>query len=166
LTDDSLKKLSPFQISQKALETIGFAKVAMSASHAKKLHYLRPDDEIILNREHLLHRAKEAALEMVEDYQPPILREDIKLAGKGGRTAMKVTLKGYKVQGKISAHDEFIAKKLAYVVTGGDKGGPTKPVDEQYLLDIEREVFLSLCGEEKTHDRIRYMLKKGKPLRN
>ena len=166
LTDDSLKKLSPFQISQKALETIGFAKVAMSASHAKKLHYLRPDDEIILNREHLLHRAKEAALEMVEGYQPPIHREDIKLAGRGGRTAMKVTLKGYKVQGKISAHDEFIAKKLAYVVTGGDKGGPTKPVDEQYLLDIEREVFLSLCGEEKTHDRIRYMLKKGKPLRN
>ncbi len=166
LTDDSPKKLSPFQISQKALETIGFAKVAMSAAHAKKLHYLRPDDEIVLNREHLLHRAKEAALEMVDSYQAPDYREDIKLAGKGGRTAMKVTLKGFKMQGKISAHDEFIAKKLAYVVTGGDKGGPTKPVDEQYLLDIEREIFLSLCGEKKTHDRIRHMLKKGKPLRN
>ncbi|MFQ6607193.1 MAG: 3-hydroxyacyl-CoA dehydrogenase/enoyl-CoA hydratase family protein [Fidelibacterota bacterium] len=166
LTDDGPKKLSPFQISQQALETIGFAKVATSATHAKKLHYLRPDDEIVLNREHLLHRAKQVALEMIDNYQPPSYRDDIKLAGKGGRTAMKVTLKGFKLQGKISAHDEFIARKLAYVVTGGDKGGPTKPVDEQYLLDIEREVFLSLCGEEKTHDRIRYMLKKGKPLRN
>ena len=166
LTDDSPKKLSPFQISQKALEIIGFAKVAMSAAHAKKLHYLRPDDEIVLNREHLLYRAKKAALKMIDGYEAPVNRDDIKLAGKGGRTAMKVSLKGFRIQGKISAHDELVAKKLAYVLTGGDKGGPTKPVDEQYLLEIEREVFLSLCGEEKTHDRIRYILKKGKPLRN
>jgi 3-hydroxyacyl-CoA dehydrogenase len=138
----------------------------MSAAHAKKLHYLRPDDEIVLNREHLLYRAKKAALKMIDGYEAPVNRDDIKLAGKGGRTAMKVSLKGFRIQGKISAHDELVAKKLAYVLTGGDKGGPTKPVDEQYLLGIEREVFLSLCGEEKTHDRIRYILKKGKPLRN
>ena len=68
--------------------------------------------------------------------------------------------------GKISEHDALIAEKLGYVLTGGSKGGPLSPVSEQYLLDIEREVFVSLCGEQKTLDRIDYMLKKGKPLRN
>ena len=66
----------------------------------------------------------------------------------------------------LSSHDEFIAKKLAYVLTGGDKGGLTKSVEEQYLLDIEREAFVSLTGEKLSQDRIRFMLKKGKPLRN
>ena len=160
------KKIPPFQISQKALEVIGFAKVSFSAHHAKKLNYLKPDDEIILNRDHLIQRAKEVVLELADGYEPPEYRDNILLAGKGGRIAMTVALKGYRVQGKISSHDEYIAKKLAFVLTGGDKGGHAKPVDEQYLLDIEREAFLSLCGEEKTHDRIRYMLKKGKPLRN
>ena len=72
----------------------------------------------------------------------------------------------FKAQGKISAHDELIAKKLAYVLTGGNKGGLTKSVDEQYLLDIEREAFVSLAGEKLSQDRIRFMLNKGKPLRN
>ncbi len=79
---------------------------------------------------------------------------------------MAMAIKGFKVQGKISNHDEFIAKKLAYVLTGGDKAGLTKTVDEQYLLDIEREAFVSLAGEKLTQERIGYMLKKGKPLRN
>ncbi|MEE2876882.1 MAG: 3-hydroxyacyl-CoA dehydrogenase/enoyl-CoA hydratase family protein [Candidatus Neomarinimicrobiota bacterium] len=160
------KRISPFQIGQKALETIGFAKVSTSASHALKLGYLRPEDEIVMNRDHLIYFAKQAALEMIEGYEPPKYRDDISLAGKGGRTAMTVALKGYLVQGKISAHDETIAKKLAFVITGGDKSGSNKPVDEQFLLDIEREAFLALCGEEKTQDRIRHFLKKGKPLRN
>jgi len=77
-----------------------------------------------------------------------------------------MALKGFKTQGKISDHDEKIGKKLSYVLTGGDKAGLTKEVDEQYLLDIEREVFVSLAGESLTQDRIRHMLKKGKPLRN
>ena len=67
---------------------------------------------------------------------------------------------------KISEHDALIAKKLGYVLTGGDKGGPFSPVDEQYLLDIEREAFVSLSGEPKSIERIEYMLTKGKPLRN
>jgi 3-hydroxyacyl-CoA dehydrogenase len=79
---------------------------------------------------------------------------------------MAMAIKGFKAQGKISDHDEFIAKKLAYVLTGGDKAGLTKSVDEQYLLDIEREAFVSLAGEQLSQDRIRFMLKKGKPLRN
>ncbi|MFQ6673882.1 MAG: 3-hydroxyacyl-CoA dehydrogenase, partial [Fidelibacterota bacterium] len=83
-----------------------------------------------------------------------------------GRAAMNVALKGYRMRGKISAHDELITKKLAYVLTGGDKAGSSRPVDEQYLLDIEREAFVSLASEPRSQDRMRYMLKKGKPLRN
>ena len=79
---------------------------------------------------------------------------------------MAAALKGFKVQGKISDYDEFIANKLAYVLTGGDKAGLTKAIDEQYLLDIEREAFVSLAGEKLSQDPIRYMLKTGKPLRN
>jgi len=77
-----------------------------------------------------------------------------------------MALKGFKLQGKISDHDLKIGEKLAYVLTGGDKAGLTKTVDEQYLLDIEREAFLSLAAEKLTQDRMNFMLKKGKPLRN
>ena len=79
---------------------------------------------------------------------------------------MNMALKGFKLQGKISDHDLKIGEKLAYVLTGGDKAGLTKTVDEQYLLDIEREAFLSLAAEKLTQDRMNFMLKKGKPLRN
>jgi len=79
---------------------------------------------------------------------------------------MTIALKGFKMQGKISDHDMKIGKKLAYVLTGGDRAGLTNSVDEQYILDIEREAFVSLAGEKLTQDRINYMLKKGKPLRN
>lgn len=160
------KRVAPFQIAQKALEIIGFAKVSRSAVEAKKLAYLKQDDEIVMNSDHLITRAKEVTLQLAEDYEPPQYRDDILLPGKGGRTAIAVTLKGFRLQGKISAHDELIGRKLAYVVTGGDQARLSKPVDEQYLLDIEREVFVSLAGEPKSQDRMRYMLKKGKPLRN
>ena len=79
---------------------------------------------------------------------------------------MAMALKGFKMQGKISEHDMKIGEKLAYVLTGGDKAGLTKSVDEQYILDIEREAFISLSSEKLTQDRIKFMLKKGKPLRN
>jgi len=160
------KRVAPFQIAQKALEVIGFAKVATSALEAKQLGYLKQDDDIVMNSDQLIKRAKEATLELVESYQPPEYRDDIILPGKGGRTAIAVTLKSFRMRGKISAHDELITKKLAYVLTGGDRARPSKPVDEQYLLDIEREAFISLAGEPKSQDRIRHMLKKGKPLRN
>ena len=79
---------------------------------------------------------------------------------------MSMALKGFKVQGKISEHDVKIGEKLAYVLTGGKEAGLTKKVDEQYILDIEREAFVSLAGEQLTQDRIKHMLKKGRPLRN
>ena len=160
-------RINAFQVSQKAFETIGFAKVATSADEAKFLGYLLKSDTVIINNDHRILAAKQKALSMVNDsYKPPQYRDDLKLPGTGGRTAMAMALKGFKAQGKISSHDEFIAKKLAFVLTGGDKAGLTKTVDEQYLLDIEREAFVSLAGESLTQDRIRYMLKKGKPLRN
>ena len=159
-------RLNVFPLVQKAFETIGFAKVATSADEAKFLGYLLKTDTVVLNNDHRIWAAKQKAVELAENYSPPEFRDDLKLPGAGGRTAMSMALKGFKAQGKISDHDEKIGKKLSYVLTGGDKAGLTKKVDEQYLLDIEREVFVSLAGESLTQDRIRHMLKKGKPLRN
>jgi len=155
-----------FQVAQKAFEAIGFAKVSMSAKHAVSIGYLTRDDIIIVNQDHRVSRAKAEVLSLSEDYQPPELRTDLFLPGKGGRLAVKSSVKGFLKSGKISEHDALIAEKLAFVLTGGDKGGIMKPLDEQYLLDIEREAFVSLGGEPKTRARIEHMLKRGKPLRN
>jgi len=163
---NSSGRMNAFQVVQKAFETVGFAKVATSAEEAKHLGYLLKSDTIILNNDHRIWAAKQKALELIEGYKPPKYRDDLKLPGAGGRTAIATVVKGLKAQGKISAHDEVIANKLAYVLTGGEKAGLTKSVDEQYLLDIEREAFVSLAGEKLSQDRIRFMLKKGKPLRN
>ena len=159
-------RLGAFQKIQKTFETIGFAKVATSADEAKHLGLLKDNDTIILNRDHLIQAAKDKILELADGYVPPKYNDGLKLPGAGGRTALAMALKGFKVQGKISEHDSKIGEKLAYVLTGGDQAGLTKKVDEQYILDIEREAFVSLAGEKLTQDRIDHMLKKGKPLRN
>ena len=164
--DGGTGRMGAFQKIQKTFETVGFAKIATSADKAKHLGYLKKDDTIVLNRDHLIKTAKDKALELADGYDPPAYRDDLKLPGAGGRTAMAMALKGFKMQGKISEHDVKIGEKLAYVLTGGDKAGLTKSVDEQYILDIEREAFVSLAGEKLSQDRIEYMLKKGKPLRN
>jgi len=164
--DGGTGRMGAFQKIQKTFETVGFAKVATSADEAKHLGYLKKDDTVVLNRDHLIQTAKNKALELADGYEPPTYRDNLKLPGAGGRTALSMALKGFKMQGKISEHDMFIGEKLAYVMTGGDKAGLTKTVDEQYILDIEREAFISLGGEKLTQDRISYMLKKGKPLRN
>ena len=164
--DGGTGRMGAFQKIQKTFETVGFAKVATSADEAKHLGYLKKDDTVVLNRDHLIQTAKNKALELADGYEPPKYRDNLKLPGAGGRTAMSMALKGFKLQGKISEHDVLIGEKLAYVMTGGDKAGLTKTVDEQYILDIEREAFISLGGEKLTQDRISYMLKKGKPLRN
>ena len=154
-----------FPIVQQAFETIGYAKVSFSAKQAKSYGYLQKDDIIVVNRDHLLNAAKEEALSMADGYKTPEV-ESFKLPGVSGRLAIKTMVKGLVKTKKLSEHDALIAEKLSHVLTGGDKGGPFSPVDEQYLLDIEREAFVSLCGEQKTIDRIKYMLTKGKPLRN
>ena len=164
--DGGTSRMGAFQKIQKTFETVGFAKVATSADEAKHLGYLKKDDTVVLNRDYLIQTAKDKAIELADGYEPPVYRDDLKLPGAGGRTAMSMALKGFKMQGKISEHDLKIGEKLAYVMTGGDKAGLTKTVDEQYILDIEREAFVSLSGEKLTQDRISFMLKKGKPLRN
>jgi 3-hydroxyacyl-CoA dehydrogenase len=154
-----------FPIVQKAFETIGFAKVATSAKEAQAIGYLQKDDRIVINRDHILSEAKNAVIAMKDDYTVPEV-ESFKLPGKSGRLVLEGTLKGLVKAGKISEHDALIGRKLGIVLTGGEKGGPFSAVDEQYLLDIEREAFISLCGEQKSIERIEYMLKRGKPLRN
>lgn len=164
---DSVKTMMPgsFPVVQKVFETVGFGRVATSAKEAKKLSYLRDNDRFVMNRLDLLYEAKKDVLDMSENYLIPDMRE-FKLPGASGRLVVDSTIKGFVKSKKISEHDAVVGKKLAYVLTGGDKGGPFSPVDEQYLLDIEREAFISLCGEEKTIQRIQYFLKTGKPLRN
>ena len=163
----NIKTMMPgsFPIVQKVFETVGFAKVATSAKEAVKLSYLRKNDKFILNRANLLHEAKNEVIIMSENYTSPKV-EKFKLPGASGRLVVDSSIKGFVKSKKISEHDAVVARKLAHVLTGGDKGGPFSPVNEQYLLDIEREAFISLCGEKKTIDRIEYFLKKGKPLRN
>jgi 3-hydroxyacyl-CoA dehydrogenase len=161
-----VKSGGPLPKVQHAFETIAYAKVSSSAKEAQELGFLLPEDKIIMNRDHLLYEAKQMVLEMVrKGYQQPTPREDISVPGSGGRIALEVALKGLRLAGKISSHDEIIAKKLAYVLTGGNLLIPKK-VSEQYLLDLEREAFVSLCGYEKTQQRMEHMLKTGKPLRN
>ncbi len=159
-------RTGPFPIVQKAFESIGFARVSLSAKEAVKLGYLTREDRIIINSAQLIYEAKKTAIKLGESYVPPQPREDIILPGEGGRLAIESSLKDLVKAGKISEHDQLVGNKLAYVLTGGEKSSLTHPVDEQYILDLEREAFVSLCGEKLSQDRMRYMLKKGKPLRN
>ncbi len=156
----------PFPPVQKAFETIGFARVSSSAKEAVKLGYMKKSDQIVINPDHLIYEAKQAALELAESYRPPQPREDIILPGRDGFLVLKDSLNNFVKKGVISNHDRVVGEKLAWVLTGGEKADSVTPVSEQYLLDIEREAFVSLCGEKLSQDRMEYMLKTGKPLRN
>ena len=150
-----------------AWETIGMAKVATSATEAAKLRFLRPSEvTIVLNRDWLIGEAKAKALEMsAHGYRPRPQRTDIPAIGQNGLSVLKLILHQMRVAGQISEHDQKIGSKLAYVLCGGDLTS-LHFVSEQYIMDLEREAFLSLCGEPKTIERIKHTLKTGKPLRN
>ncbi len=165
---DKMKPLNPgpFPPVQQAFETIAYAKVSGSAQEAKKIGYLRDADVIVINPDHLIYQAKQKALELAANYQPPEPRKDIYLPGEGGYLVLEAAIEEMVKQRKISEYDAFIGKKLAYVLTGGDVATPVTPVDEQTLLDLERQVFVELCQQPKTQGRIAHMLKTGKPLRN
>ncbi len=158
-------RLGPMVAVQKAFETIAFAKVSGSAHEAKELGYLREDNPIVLSRDHQIAIAKQMVLTLADGYQP-LEPSELVLPGAGGKLAISMAVKGFRLAGKISPHDELIAKGLAHVLTGGNRAGSSQPVDEQYLLDLEREVFVSLAGEAKSQERMAHMLKTGKPLRN
>lgn len=154
-----------FPFIQKAFLQIGQAKVATSAEEARGMGILGPQDRVVVNRDHLLTEAKKEVLHMVASgYRPPA-PELIYAAGRDMFGAMKIGAWAFKEGHYITEYDAHIASKLANVIAGGELSKPTW-VSEQYILDLEREAFLSLCGEEKTQARMWSLLQTGKPLRN
>jgi 3-hydroxyacyl-CoA dehydrogenase len=150
---------------QRAFETIAFATVSTSAAHAKALLYLHEYDEITMNRERLMADAKAVALDRVRaGYQRP-QPEPIPVGGERVEAALKLGVHLAWRAGRISDHDALIGRTLAHVLAGGTLPSAAT-VTETQLLDLEREAFLKLCGEQKTLERIQYTLKTGKPLRN
>ena len=153
-------------ILQSVYMNIATAKVSTSAQEAREMNYLLPSAQIVLNRSRLIAEAKQAAIELAENgYVQPKPRTDIKVQGKTGIALFKAGITAMHMGRYISDHDLKIADKLAYVICGGDLSAPQN-VTEQYLLDLEREAFLSLCSEKKTLERIQSLLQGGKPLRN
>jgi 3-hydroxyacyl-CoA dehydrogenase len=151
---------------QSVFETIAFAKVSTSAPHARELGYLRDVDGITMNRERLMADAKAAALARVQDgYRPAPRRSAIPVGGEQVLAALKLGVHLAWKAGRITDHDAVIGRALAKVIAGGAL--PHRAiVSEEYLLDLEREAFLQLCGERKTLERIQHTLTTGKPLRN
>jgi 3-hydroxyacyl-CoA dehydrogenase len=150
---------------RKVFETIGMAKVSSSGEDARGIGFLRDCDGVSMNGNRLIGDAKDLALSLVRDYQPGSPRNDIKVGGENAFAMLKLGAWTMRQGGYISDYDVVVAEKLANVLSGGHLTGE-QTVSEQYLLDLEREAFLSLCGNQKTQERIQYMLKTGKPLRN
>jgi 3-hydroxyacyl-CoA dehydrogenase len=149
-----------------AFETVAFAKVSTSAKEARRLGYLRPTDKWTINQDRLLYEAKQMALALVtEGYTSSLPNDDVKVLGTRAIAAVETQLFNMKSGAYITDHEELITRKLAGVLAGG-KVVPGTLVTEQYLLDLEREAFLSLCGEPMSQARMQHMLRTGKPLRN
>ena len=137
-----------------------------SAQEAHSWGFLRDSDSISMNGDRLIADAKQEVLNLVASgYVPPVERTDILVLGESAQSAIKLALHMMKRGGFISDHDQLIGKKLANVMSGGNMNHPAY-VTERYLLELEREAFVSLCGERKTQERIAATLKTGKPLRN
>jgi 3-hydroxyacyl-CoA dehydrogenase len=150
----------------RAFETIAMAKVSTSGPEAVKLGYFRPVDKVTVNRDYLIEDAKKTVLAInMEGYKQPRPLEGIRVAGENALAMIKLGLWTMRESGYITDHDVTVSTKVGYVLCGGNVMPDTK-VSEQYLLDLEREAFLSLCGEPKTQARIQHMLSTGKPLRN
>jgi 3-hydroxyacyl-CoA dehydrogenase len=151
---------------QRVFETIGFAKVSTSAADAIRLDYIDETDRVTMNRERLMADAKASALELArEGYQKPAPPAGIVVGGDSVLAALKLGIHLAWRAGRISDHDAVVGRALANVLAGGSLPNQTQ-VSEQYVLDLEREAFLKLCGERKTLERIQHTLKTGKPLRN
>jgi 3-hydroxyacyl-CoA dehydrogenase len=155
-----------FEALKKNFETIAKATVSTSAVEARNLGFLRPSDAITMNRERLLSDAAEKAASLAAaGYTAPIPRTDIPAPGENALATLKLAVWTMREGQFISEHDAKVANWVAFALSGG-KVTPGTLVSEQYLLDLEREAFLSLCGEKKTQERIAFTLKTGKPLRN
>ena len=147
-------------------KSIATASVSTSAYEAYDLGYLKKDrDFVCVNTPMNIGRAKDKVLELGKNYMPPSSRTDIQVLGRGGMSVLYSAINEFRLGEYMSDYDVEIARKIAYVICGGDLTAPQK-VSEQYLLDIEREGFMSLLGNQKTLDRIQYLLMNNKPLRN
>lgn len=161
LPDDA----DPFPAVKRAFETIGLAKVFTSAEEARAGGFLRESDSISFNRDHLIYDAKQVALGLLRaGYRPPRQRL-VRLPGPSGFANIRSSLQMMLEAHQILPHDLVVGSALAKILTGGNTS-PTVKMTEQQLLDLEREAFLKLCGEEKTRERMMYMLQNNKPLRN
>jgi 3-hydroxyacyl-CoA dehydrogenase len=156
----------PLNYLKKTFEMLGMGKVATSAQEAQSWGFLRDSDSISMNGDRLIADAKQEVLNLAAaGYTQPVQRTDIYAMGEAGMSAFKIALHQMKQGGFVSEHDCLIGMKIAKILCGGELNHSSY-VSEQYLLDLEREGFMSLCGERKTQERIAGMLKTGKPLRN
>jgi 3-hydroxyacyl-CoA dehydrogenase len=155
----------PLPYLRKAFETVALARMSRSVLEAKNLGYFKESDTFSMNGDRLIEDAKNVVLQLSKGYRQPQPRKDILLTGRAGFAYLELGIFLMKEAGSISEYDAKIGEKLAWVITGGDLAESTR-VDEQFVLDLEREAFLSLLGERKTQERIQHMLKTGKPLRN
>ncbi|TGE17135.1 3-hydroxyacyl-CoA dehydrogenase/enoyl-CoA hydratase family protein [Hymenobacter elongatus] len=155
-----------FNLLRNAFVTISTAKVSTSAAEAFDLGFLRRGDDVVVNSNRVIAQAKAEAIALSEaGYTQPVQKTNIKVHGRGALGMFLTGVHAMRAGNYISDHDVKIANKLAYIMTGGDLSSPTE-VSEQYLLDLERDAFLSLTGERKTLERIQSILTTGKPLRN
>ncbi len=161
-TKEMLLRLGP----ERAFETIGFARTSASAPDARRIGYLRDVDGWTMNRDRLVFDAKQLVLKRAQEgYRPPLRPSDIPVGGDAVRATLDLGVHLAWRAGRISDHDAVIGRKLSWILAGGSLPHAGK-VSEDRLLDLEREAFLSLCGEPKTLERIQYTLKNGKTLRN
>ena len=150
---------------REVFENIGLAKVSTSAEDARRLSYLRAEDGITMNSDRLIQDAKAVVLELAATgYRPPVPIE-LPVFGESLGAELKLGIYLMQKAGHITDYEANIARKLAYVICGGNVTRPSN-APEQYFLDLEREAFKSLCGEQKTLARMEHLLKKGKVLRN
>jgi len=155
-----------FPFIQKAFENIGMAKVSLSAYEGRDMQFLRKSDRIVMNRDHQIYEAKRMAIGMYEGgYKPPSKPDCLVLPGRAGYSTFEMGLYNMRMGGYVSDHDKKIAMKLANVLTGGDIQ-PNSKVTEDYILELEREAFMSLVGEPLSIARMQSLLTTGKPLRN
>lgn len=159
------KEFDPFQFIKKVFMSIGMGAVAKSAEEAREMGFLSQTDRITMNRDYLHYDAKQAVLGLAKSAFRPPRETKFRLPGPDGAATIDMMLYSMEANGQISAHDRLIGKTLANVLCGGQTS-PGVLVDEQTLLDLEREAFMKLCGEPKSQERMQYMLMNNKPLRN
>jgi len=168
LSDSHIPGTELLPATRELYRTLTMPRVSGCAAEARQLGFLRNTDAVTMNPDRLLADAKQAALEMVrEGYRPahPGPRHNIRVLGEGGLAVFRIAIHSARLGEFITAHDALVGSKLAHILCGGKITGPAT-VSEQYLLDLEREAFLSLCGEARAQERVQHTLQTGKPLRN